>query len=455
MRDSRSSTLNVSTFPPPEPFDLPTCNPLPLLPLETPPAHNNPPALPSPPRQSLLDEWYTLSTHIVPAAYPRTTPFVPIPALPQWTPNKDEFKASVAQTVGALLATKEDQWRGKLDNLSRNRKPMWNCVNRYVRKGTNTRMGVTLFMSHANGFPKEIWEPGLERLFAEYESQGNYMIDEIWSWEAANHGDSALLNRDTLGGIYDWRDNSRDILHFLLHYLPVSASGESLPTHLPRVSDSEAESRKARGLASRTLVAVGHSFGGATVTRAAIDYPQLLKSLFMLDAMIRPMLHEGHTTTEGIKTLVRGAIQRRDGWPSRAEAHKAFATTPFFQAWDPKALAIYVECGLYDAADGQVRLKMPGVQEAACFSEEYATFETFELLAKLDESVETRWVIADKLKASEKDDRRMLAWRRPVNSSHVRLLDSGHLIVQEAPKEFARELHEFLGPRYGQQKALL
>ena len=79
------------------------------------------------------------------------------------------------------------------------------------------------------------------------------------------------------------------------------------------------------------------------------------------------------------------------------EAYRMFASTPFFAAWDPTALAVYVECALHDAPDGQVRLKMPGVQEALCFAEERATFETFELLPTLDARIELRWLVAGKL----------------------------------------------------------
>ena len=81
------------------------------------------------------------------------------------------------------------------------------------------------------------------------------------------------------------------------------------------------------------------------------------------------------------------------------EAHRQFAATPFFQAWDPAALAVYVASALYDAPDGTVKLKMPGIQEAVCFTETFAPSETFELLPKLDPRIETRWIVAGKLNA--------------------------------------------------------
>lgn len=84
---------------------------------------------------------------------------------------------------------------------------------------------------------------------------------------------------------------------------------------------------------------------------------------------------------------------------SREEALQQFSAIPFFAAWDPAVLKIYVECGLYTGADGQLKLKMPGIQEAVCFAENYAPFECYELLSKLDERVELRWLVAGKLTA--------------------------------------------------------
>jgi hypothetical protein len=37
------------------------------------------PELPTPQRKGIINEWFTLSTHIVPAAFPRSGPDVPYP----------------------------------------------------------------------------------------------------------------------------------------------------------------------------------------------------------------------------------------------------------------------------------------------------------------------------------------------------------------------------------------
>ena len=44
------------------------------------------------------------------------------------------------------------------------------------------------------------------------------------------------------------------------------------------------------------------------------------------------------------------------------EAMKQFMASPFFGAWDPAVLQVYVQTALYDDPKGGVSLKMPGMQ---------------------------------------------------------------------------------------------
>ncbi|KAG2095709.1 uncharacterized protein F5147DRAFT_818993 [Suillus discolor] len=61
---------------------------------------------------------------------------------------------------------------------------LWNCVNRYVKKDGEAK----------------IWETTL--------------IDETWSWESVQHGDSALLNRQHLNGsLYENASQTRLLEH--------------------------------------------------------------------------------------------------------------------------------------------------------------------------------------------------------------------------------------------------
>ena len=112
------------------------------------------------------------------------------------------------------------------------------------------------------------------------------IIEEIWSWEAVNHGDPALINKQNLSpfcehfprvnsielipaalSVDEWLDDTRDIVNFLTYYLPdtIGYSGDQLSTHLSLVPQEVSEARARSGLNNRTLVGIGHSFGGCSL----------------------------------------------------------------------------------------------------------------------------------------------------------------------------------------------
>lgn len=393
---------------------------------------------------------------MVPAAFPRSTPDIPFPEMPTWTPDKQEWNANVRKTADAMIALRVKQWNGELESKG-SRTPLWVCVNRYVRKGVREEgKGVTLFFAHANGLHKETWEPTLLELINENrKSHESYTIDEVWSWEAVNHGDPYLVNTERLGGMYEWRDNSRDILHFFLHYMPASCSPNKLPIHLPRLDPTVAEGRRLHGFTSRINVGIGHSLGGCTVTRAAITEPALFSSLILVDPMIRPHPKGELSITPATYQFTVGAIARQIHWPSRDDARKRFLASPFFAAWHPAVLELYLECGLYDDPNGGVSLKTPGKWEAFIFAEGLLAYETWDLIDTLDERVELRWIVSGRNPPDDGDVRERMVWRRPQNASNVVIPSSGHLITQEAPTELAQEIHEFLLRKYGSQVARL
>ncbi|KDQ56901.1 hypothetical protein JAAARDRAFT_131855 [Jaapia argillacea MUCL 33604] len=436
----------------------PTVNPRPLVPIESPPGPLDLPSLPSPPRSFSFESTYTLTTHIIPAAYPRSTPDVTLPVVNLRTTDKEVRKANVTKATQELLDIKDKSLKGEL--VGGSRKVLWNCVNRYVRKGGRPsnagKRSVTLFCLHANGFPKEIWEPTLKNLVASTESSPlGPQIDEIWTWEAVQHGDSAILNEKNLGALFDWRDNTRDILNFLLNYLPSSATSGPLPTHLTRLPKAVSESRKVHGFQDRTFFTVGHSLGGGTSCLAAYHCPALFPTLVLVDPVILPV---GSYDNEGLWAYVSGAIQRRDSWASREEALRLFSAVPFFAAWDPEVLKIYVECALRPNPDGGVQLKMSGMQEAVVFADTTVAYEVFELVASIDDRVELRWVLPGQGRENElggESLRPYRAWRRETNVSNVIIPKAGHLIAQEAPRELAQDLFQFLQRKYGAIKSNL
>lgn len=119
--------------------------------------------------------------------------------------------------------------------------------------------------------------------FDKHKKEEDLYIEEVWSFEAVNHGDSALLNDGKLGDTckpslvrtirltygsaskVNWADNSRDILNFLLHFLPSNPQEVGLPPELDPISLDESSRRSRFGFRKRRLVGIGHSLGGCSM----------------------------------------------------------------------------------------------------------------------------------------------------------------------------------------------
>jgi hypothetical protein len=151
-----------SSYPPP-PCTIPwSSEKRPLIPIIDPPPSSTP--LPQiPPKRSnpsALGEWYTLTTHVVPAAFPRTTPDIDWPAGSNFVPvseTKQEKRARIQALRDAYFNPKESHWAGHLTGQSEKR--LWCCVDRFVRRDVTVRPGskrLTLFLAHGIGFPKEV-----------------------------------------------------------------------------------------------------------------------------------------------------------------------------------------------------------------------------------------------------------------------------------------------------------
>ncbi|KAI0074926.1 hypothetical protein K474DRAFT_1664829 [Panus rudis PR-1116 ss-1] len=474
----------LTAYPTPSSFE-PTdpLNPRPLRPLQPPPPHltSNPPSLPSPPRPNPFKsnpEW-TCTTHIFPAAFPRSTPDIPV-SPPTYTPDKKEWKRRVEACASELFELRDKQWRGELEREGwrPSEKLLWGVVNRYVRRDTTREreskrgqwdVGVSMFFAHANGFPKEIWEPTLEEIV---NSPSAKHVTEIWVWEAVNHGDAGLINAPNLSGIYDWQDNARDILTFLLYHLPISpfVPSDSLPTLLPRLPDTVVDARRRYGYGGRKLFAVGHSYGGCSVAIASTHTPTLFTNIVFVDPIIRLPRPGRPVPPPVVATLVQGALSRRGRWRDREEAKTLFLQSNFFKVWHPSVLEKYVQHGLVevplssssspnpntDANDTvpakEVQLKMPSFQEAVVFTECNTSYEAWMLVPRIDERIELKFVMPGVVPAFEIKEKQQLVHLRPRNSSNVIIHGAGHLVPHEAPKDVAREIVDVLERKYVQRE---
>jgi len=99
-----------------------------------------------------------LTTHVIPAAYPRTSPALPVPRVAHPSASKEERMEIAADNSKLLLQRREKQIQGEWVGQG-SKKILWNCINRYKSLGprpTRGKRGLTLLLVHATGFPKEV-----------------------------------------------------------------------------------------------------------------------------------------------------------------------------------------------------------------------------------------------------------------------------------------------------------
>jgi pimeloyl-ACP methyl ester carboxylesterase len=79
-----------------------------------------------------------------------------------------------------------------------------------------------------------------------------------------------------------------------------------------------------------------------SLSRAQLSllHPRLLQALILIDPVIQ--------TENPSKSFAKPSTYRRDVWPSRDEAAAKFAGSKFYQAWDERVLAKWVDYGLRD-----------------------------------------------------------------------------------------------------------
>lgn len=175
---------------------------------------------------------------------------------------------------------------------------------------------VTIIGTHANGFPKELYEPLWDDLFRVLRKQGQ-AVRGIWIADVAQQGMSGVLNQEKLGNDPSWNDHSRDLLHMINHF---------------------------RKEISRPLVGIGHSMGGNHLVNLAYLHPRLLTSLVLIDPVIQSASAEAPDETRLSHT--QASTFRRDGWPSRVEAASSVKKSKFYQSWDTRVLDLWIRYGL-------------------------------------------------------------------------------------------------------------
>ncbi|KAM5517894.1 toxin biosynthesis [Fusarium oxysporum f. sp. phaseoli] len=171
---------------------------------------------------------------------------------------------------------------------------------------------VTIIGAHANGFPKELYEPLWDELYDRARQQ-DLRIRSIWIADVWNQGQSGVINERVLGNDLSWFDHARDLMNL------INQHQRDIP---------------------HPIVGIGHSMGGTQLAQLALWHPRLLDSLVLIDPIIQ--------TPNPSISLAGLSTKRRDVWPSIGDATTRFKKSKFFQSWDPRVLDLWIEHGLRD-----------------------------------------------------------------------------------------------------------
>jgi pimeloyl-ACP methyl ester carboxylesterase len=181
---------------------------------------------------------------------------------------------------------------------------------------------------------------------------------------------------------------------------------------------------------ARVALGLGHSFGGTSMIAAASRAPGLFERVVVADPVVLPP--PGVALPEEARgrgrQLAEGARRRRAVFASRTEAREAWESRDFFAAWDPRALALYVQEGLRRRADGRFELKCEPDVEATVFEASHA-FDIFALAPAVTAPTLILWASRGSFPRRVHET---LAGR--MQRARLEAADAGHLIPMERPE---------------------
>ncbi|KAJ5693156.1 hypothetical protein N7462_002579 [Penicillium macrosclerotiorum] len=245
---------------------------------------------------------------------------------------------------------------------------------------------LTIIGAHANGFPKELYEPLWDDIYERLQFH-NRRIRSIWIADVVHQGQSAVLNEEILGDDPSWFDHERDLL-FLMNLF--------------------------QDYITQPIIGVGHSMGGLQLTHLALMHSSLLQGLILLDPVIQ--------RENPSRKYALPSTYRRDLWPSRADAAENFQSSRFYKTWDRRVLEKWIKYGLRDLptklypTSSKAGARQPAVTLTTPKSQELFTF----------------------LRSSYVDDRSGLSRGSPNEEMHPDDIDGFPFYRPEPPQIFRR-----------------
>ena len=182
--------------------------------------------------------------------------------------------------------------------------------------------GPTLLLAHATGFHGLVWLPLADHLRRRF---------HCLSFDLRGHGRS---DKDP-SGAYDW-------------------SGFALDT-MAVIDD----------LGLGRCLAMGHSCGGAALLLSEEAEPGRFEAMYCWEPVVPNAL--GPAQAVRADGLAPSARRRREVFASRDDAYANYLRKPPFSTFDPATVRAYVDYGFEDLADGTIRLRCRGEDEARAY----------------------------------------------------------------------------------------
>ncbi|TEB23518.1 alpha/beta-hydrolase [Coprinellus micaceus] len=292
--------------------------------------------------------------------------------------------------------------------------------------------GLTLVLFHATSFHKEMWEPCLEALFALVDKSKGVLIEEAWSIESPNHGESAVLNVETL------RQSPFSEQFGVLGYA----------TAAHRFIYSRAEFSHSQ---RRRLVAIGHSAGGNVSVLVQALAPLIqFRSVIVIEPMAFP---GGDQFLEELRgRLLHTVRKRRDRWSSREEARMSLpwhGRFPERRCWHPRIVDLYLALIPARGSDGDryFTLACTKAQEANMYLDEKGSPIVLEVLDQVSSRIPLHLVLGEVKNFISAEIHATLASPSPNGrkwASVTTVPGVGHLIPQEQPDSLANVLFQLM-----------
>lgn len=180
--------------------------------------------------------------------------------------------------------------------------------------------GPVLLICHATGFHGRTYLPFAAELAGSF---------RLWAVDFRGHGASAAPTDED----FDWLGMAHDLLACI------------------------------DALGGEPVFAFGHSMGGATILRAALERPGCIRAAYLYEPIVMPPDWE---VPDGENRMAGPARRRREVFPSRAEAYWRYGSRTPLGVLRADCLAAYVEYGFDDDPEG-VRLACRAEHEARTF----------------------------------------------------------------------------------------